>query len=366
MIKKPCDYPILFTTILLVAIGIIMVFSASFYYAQQPPYNDSYYFFKKQVLGAVIGFIGMIFFTHFPYWKLEKYAKWLVFASLVMLVAVLIPGVGQTLNGASRWINIGGFSIQPAEIAKFALIVFMASSMTKRRNVMKSLIKGVVPYLLIMMVYFGLIIAQPNLSTAGCIAILAMIMIYVGGAKLWHLGILVGGGAAAAWALILSEGYRFKRLMAFQNPWAAPRDEGYQLIQSLYALGSGGLFGMGLGNSRQKFLFLPYRESDFIFAIIGEELGFIGACTIMVLFLVLIWRGLRVAITSPDLFGSLLATGIVSIIGIQVIINIAVVTGSMPPTGLPLPFISAGSSSLIIFMASIGVLLNISKYTKSG
>jgi len=366
MAKKPCDYPILFSTILLVCFGVIMVFSASFYYAQQPPINDSYFFFKKQAVGAVLGLGAMLFMKNFSYWKLEKFTFPLLGVSLLLLIAVLIPGIGRNLNGASRWLYIGGVSIQPAEIAKFALIIYMASSMAKKKDKMKTFIKGVIPYIIVMIVFFGLIIAQPNMSTAGSIAILVMVMLFAGGASLWHLGLLTALGASGAYALVVMEEYRFKRLLAFQNPWAAPKDEGYQIVQSLYSLGSGGLFGMGLGNSRQKFLYLPYRESDFIFSIIGEELGFIGAAALMILFLVLIWRGLRVAITAPDLFGSLLATGITSIIAIQVIINIAVVTGSMPPTGLPLPFISAGSSSLIIFMSSIGILLNISQYCKSG
>ncbi len=363
MSKKPIDYPILFMTVLLVAIGIVMVFSASFYYAQQR-FGNSYYFFIRQCMWACVGFVGMFIMTHFDYWKLEKFAFPFLAVSFGLLVAVLFFGV--ELNGATRWLNIAGISVQPSEIAKFSLIVFFAASMSKRRDKLKHFFSGFMPYLLIAGVFAGLIMLQPNMSTAASLVMLTFVMLFVAGAPLFYLGGLAGAGFAAGVALIMSSEYRYNRFMAFRNPWADPLDTGYQVIQSLYSLGSGGLFGMGLGESRQKYLYLPYAETDFIFAIIGEELGFIGAALLILIFLVLIWRGLKIAISAPDLFGCLLATGVISVIAIQTIINIAVVTGSMPPTGLPLPFISFGGSSLAFFLASIGVLLNISKYSKSG
>ena len=206
---------------------------------------------------------------------------------------------------------------------------------------------------------------QPNFSTAGSLVILVLVMLFVAGARIWHLGFLGICGAGAAGALVMAARYRLERWMAFLDPWKDPIETGYQMIQSLYSLGAGGLFGMGLGESRQKYLYIPYPETDFIFAIIGEELGFIGAAVLIFLFVILIWRGLKVAITAPDLFGCLLASGIIGMIAIQTIINVAVVTASMPPTGLPLPFVSFGGSSLAISMASIGVLLNISRYAKT-
>lgn len=363
MTKKPIDYPVFFITILLVAIGIIMVFSASFYNARQNPnINDSYYFFKRQSLWAVIGFIAMAFMANFDYWKLEKFAKIFLVISIGLLVLVLFFGVER--NGATRWLSIAGISIQPSEIAKLAMIVFLASSLAKRRDKLKYFFRGVLPYLLLLGIVFGLIILQPNMSTAGSLAILTLVILFVAGVPLWYFGGLICAGGIAAAGLILAADYRFARYTAFLDPWSDPLDTGYQTIQSLYSLGSGGLFGMGLGQSRQKFLYIPYPETDFIFSIIGEELGFIGAVTIILLFLILIWRGLRIAITAPDLYSCLLATGIISTIAIQTIINVAVVTASMPATGLPLPFISFGGSSLAFFMASIGVLLNISKYSK--
>jgi cell division protein FtsW len=363
MNKKPIDFPILLTTVLLVAIGIVMVFSASFYYSDQR-WGDSLYFFKRQSLWAVIGFAAMFVASRIDYSKLQKYSRLFLIISILMLVAVLF--IGEERNYAKRWLGIGGFTIQPAEIAKFAMIFFIADTVSKGKGKVKYFFKGMLPILATAVVVFGLILLQPNLSTAGSILILTFVMLFVGGANLWHLGSLVATGAAGAVVLVMTAEYRLKRFFAFRNPWADPLGDGWQLIQSLYSLGSGGLFGLGLAKSRQKLLYLPYPETDFIFAIVGEELGFIGATVLILLFLILIWRGLRVALSAPDMFGSLVAAGIISMITIQVMINVAVVTASMPPTGLPLPFISYGGSSLAIFMASIGVLLNISKHCKSG
>jgi len=340
-----------------------MVFSASFYYAQLR-WGDKYYFFKRQCLWAVVGFIAMAFTANFSYWKLQRFSRLLLVVTIILLIAVLLVGVER--NNAKRWLNIGGLSIQPSEIAKFSLILFLANSMTLRRDKIKFFFTGVVPYLLITGVIFGLIMLQPNFSTAGSLVILSIVMLFVAGARVWHLGFLGVCGAAGAWFLIKTAEYRLERWMAFLDPWKDPIETGYQMIQSLYSLGAGGLFGMGLGESRQKYLYIPYPETDFIFAIIGEELGFIGAAVLIFLFVILIWRGLKVAITAPDLFGCLLASGIIGMIAIQTTINIAVVTASMPPTGLPLPFVSFGGSSLAISMASIGVLLNISRYTRTG
>jgi len=339
-----------------------MVFSASFYYSADR-WGDGLYFFKRQCLWAVVGFAGMFVASRIDYTKLQKFSRIFLIISIAMLALVLI--IGEERNNAKRWLGIGNFSIQPAEIAKFAMILFISDTIARSKGNIKKFFKGVVPILLIAGIVFGLIVMQPNLSTAGSIVILTIIMLFIGGAKLWHLALLLSAGAAGAVALTFSADYRLDRLTAFLNPWADPKDSGWQLIQSLYSLGSGGLFGLGLAQSRQKYLYLPYPETDFIFAIIGEELGFIGATFLILLYLVLIWRGIRVALTAPDLFGSLLAAGIISMIAIQVVINIAVVTASMPPTGLPLPFISYGGSSLAIFLTSIGVLLNISRHCKA-
>lgn len=367
MKKKPMDYPIFITTIILVCFGIVMVFSSSFYMAQHnEKIKDSYYFLKTQSKWAAIGLVAMIFMANFDYWRLKKYANLLLIVSIGLLVGVLFFGVN--INNARRWFNIGGISIQPSEVAKFSLIVYLAASISKDKNRIKRPFAGFCYYMGITGIMFILIFLQPNLSTASSIVILSMVILFVGGAKMLHFGVVATlglGGIVALLQKVDPTDYRVKRYLTFLDPWADPLDEGFQVIQSLYSLGSGGLFGAGLGQSRQKYLFLPYAETDFIFAIIGEELGFIGASLVIILFLILIWRGIRIALTAPDLFGCLLAAGITAVIGIQAVINIAVVTSSMPATGLPLPFISAGGSSLAFFMASIGVLLNISKYSEA-
>ena len=363
MPRKTCDYPVLFTTILLVSIGIVMIFSASYYYAFHR-FGDYYYFFKRQLGWAAVGLLAMIFTMNFDYWRLEKFGKPLLLVSIIMLAALFIPGVGIETNEAVRWLGIGSFRIQPSEVAKLALILYMASSMARKKEAMTTFTKGVLPYVIVLIILFGLIIKQPNLSTAGIIVMLGFILMFVGGTKLWHLIILIVLGGAGAAYFVTSAEYRMERLMSFTDPWSAPLDTGYQVIQSLYSLGSGGLFGTGLANSMQKYLYIPEPQTDFIFAIIGEELGFIGAVTVIILFMVLIWRGIKIAITAPDSFSCFVATGITSMIALQVILNIAVVTSSVPPTGVPLPFITYGGSSLVITMASVGILLNISRYAK--
>lgn len=362
MKKKPVDFPILLTTVILVALGIVMVFSASYYYSAER-WGDSLYFFKRQCLWAVIGFAGMFVASRVDYSRLQRYSRIFMIISILLLVLVLL--VGEPRNNAKRWLGIGSLTIQPAEIAKFAIIFFISDSMARAGGKMKRFLKDVLPILLVVGMVFGLIVKQPNLSTAGSIVILTLVMLFIGGLNLWYFAGLAAAGAVGAVVLTVVAGYRLDRYKAFIDPWADPLKSGWQLIQSLYSLGSGGLFGLGLAQSRQKYLYLPYPETDFIFAIIGEELGFVGATFLILLFLILIWRGIRVALTAPDLFGSFLSAGIISMIAIQAVINIAVVTASMPPTGLPLPFISYGGSSLAMFLTGIGVLLNVSRHCRT-
>lgn len=357
---KNLDFSIFIVTLVLVCFGLVMVFSASYYYAKQQ-FDDSEYFFTKQVIGALVGLAGLILFTFFDYRRLKKFYIAGIVISAVLLSVVLVPGVGRTLNGSSRWLVVAGFSVQPSEIAKFALVLFVAAFISKKPQRIKSFFRGVLPVLLVAGLFCGLILKQPNFSMVLTIAGLAFVMLIIGGMRARHGMLLGSAGVAGAVALTVIEPYRLRRLLVFIDPWADPSDAGYQLIQSLYAIGSGGLFGNGLGHSRQKYLFLPYRESDFIFAIIVEELGFVGAVVVVGLFFFLIYRGIRVALSCPDMFGSLLAAGMSSLLAIQVLINICVVTGSIPPTGISLPFFSAGSSSLVICMSAMGVLLNISR-----
>ncbi len=358
--SKPLDYSILVLTILLVAFGIIMVYSASYYMAGKG--GDSMSYFKKQIVGAAVGFVAMFFMSRFPYKKLERLVPLGLIVSLVLLLLIYTP-LGIESYGARRWINLG-MSVQPSEVAKLAIVLFVAKYLTEKKDVMGSFKKGILPVTIVVGVYAGMVLIQPNMSMAMTFVLLLLFMLYLGGAKIKHLAIMALVGGAGAFGLMLAEPYRRARYLAFLDPWADPLDTGWQIIQSLYALGNGGLFGVGLGASRQKYAFLTFAESDFIFSIIGEELGFIGCVALIAVFGLLIWRGMKVAFACPDRFGSLVAAGITLNIAIQVIINILVVTGSMPPTGLPLPFISAGGSSLAMSMAAIGVLMNISKSTK--
>lgn len=347
---------------LLVIIGFIFVYSASVYSAELN-YGDKFYFLKKQIIGAVVGTIALILMANIDYNILNKYRIPIFIVSLVLLALVFIPGLGVSNYGAQRWIKMPGFTIQPSEIAKFGFVIFSAGYLSKNKDVVGTF-KGILPVLVAGGLTCALIILEPNMSITICVLLVMFIMLFVGGAKIKHFLILSVPVILAGVLLIIIEPYRMERLVAFINPWANPQGEGYQLIQSLYGLSAGGLFGVGIFNSRQKYLFLPFSESDFIFSIIGEELGFAGCLLVILIFASLIYLGIKIAMQAPNRFGSFLATGIVAIIGSQVLINIAVVSASIPPTGVPLPFISAGSTALVVFMASIGILLNIHKQSQ--
>ena len=342
--------------------GCIMVYSASSYVAQYR-YGNPYFYLTKQIVGVALGAVAMFVFSKINYQKLKKF-KWAgVIISVILLALVFIPVVGVENYGARRWINLGFFTIQPSEFAKFAFVLFAAAYLSENYQKVGKF-KTLLPVLAVGTLFCILIILEPNMSITMCMGLIMLFMLFVGGARMKHFMILGVPAAAAVPVLILIEPYRIQRFMAFLNPWANPQGEGFQLIQSLYSLGSGNLFGVGLFNSRQKYMFLPFSESDFIFSIIGEELGFFGATILILVFAVLIFLLVKVAKNSRDRFGALLALGIASVIAIQVIINLCVVTGMIPPTGLPLPFISAGSTSIIVFMSAVGVCLNINKNSK--
>ncbi len=364
--KNPYDSTITLSVAALVVIGIIMVFSSSFSYALVN-FKDGYFFLRRVTVWALIGTCAMYFCARFPYWKWKKFANIILLVSIVLLVLVLTP-VGREINGAKRWIGVGSFSVMPSEVAKFAAIIYVSTSITRKKEKMQSFFYGVVPYLLFIGLFFGLIYKQPDFSTAFVVSVIILSLVFVGGMKLSHfIGLAATGFAGIVsmltYIMLSGKGYKAKRITSFLDPWADPSNSGFQAVQSLLALGSGGLFGRGLGRSVQKHFYLPEPQNDFIFAIIGEELGFLGGVTILLLFIILIWRGVRIAINAPDLFSCLLATGFVAMLSVQVIINIAVATSSMPVTGMPLPFISFGGNSLVIFMATAGILLNISRHT---
>lgn len=366
MKKRSVDYFLLIITLIIVAYGLIMVFSAS-YYTGGVREGDVLFYFKRQLIGAIAGIICMIFLANFDYHKFEKAKYVLLIIAIAMLAAVFIPGLSKgEVNGSSRWLYIRGIglTIQPSEVAKAALIIFIASVISRNQKYIGTFRYGILPVLIVTGVVCGFLILQPNFSAVVCICIMAFIMMIVGGAKWRHLGALIGIGGGAGFAMMISQSYRLKRVETLADPWKDPTGDGYQIIQSLYGIGGGGFFGRGLGNSRQKLLFLPYSESDFIFSIIVEELGFLGAFALIALFVLLAYRGIKTAIKAPDMFGTMIATGIVSIISIQVLINIGVATSTFPATGVSLPFVSYGSSSLLVFLAMMGILLNISRQSK--
>jgi len=351
------DKPLIVAVAVIVIFGIIMIYSASSYVAQQN-YGNAFYYVFKQLFGAIVGFVGLIFFSFFDYKKFIRLRYIIIIVSFFLLVIVLIPGIGVENYGARRWIQLPFMTLQSSEIAKFGLIIFSAAYMSKNSAKMRT-VKGILPILAISAAMCVLILLEPNMSITICIVMLTVLLLFVGGAKLKYFFVLAIPIIALIPILIILEPYRLNRLVAFLNPWANPLDEGFQLIQSLYALGSGGFFGLGLFNSRQKYLFLPFAESDFIFSIIGEELGWFGCILVIALYGFIIVRAIKIAKRATDRFGAYLAAGIAGIIAIQVLINVAVVTGSIPPTGLPLPFISHGGSSLMVFLSSIGILQNI-------
>ncbi|MFR9143548.1 MAG: putative lipid II flippase FtsW [Lentihominibacter sp.] len=359
---KSGDFWLMLFTLMLVIFGLIMVFSASYYYSISQD-GTAYSYLLRHGMWVIIGLGAMIFGAAFDYRRYKKLAIPVCILSVILLILVLTP-LGQTTNGATRWLRLGPITIMPGEIAKLAAILFVAWFLSEDTNRIKSILRGILPLIGVAGVYGGLIIMQPNLSTAITVCGIIIAMMLVAGLK-WRYVVTAGGvGIAGILSIVLfmKDSYWYTRLTSFTDPFADPLNEGYQAVQSLLALGSGGLFGVGLGKSVQKNLYLPEPQNDFILAIIGEELGFVGLLLLIVLYCLFIWRGTHVAINSPDQFGMLLASGIVLMVAIQVILNIAVVTSSMPPTGINLPFISYGGNALLIFMFSAGVLINISRH----
>lgn len=341
----------------LVAFGCLMVYSASFYSASIR-FDNEYFFLFKQLLGVALGIFAMIFFTFFDYHLLKKFRYIILAVSVVLLILVFVPGFGVQSYGANRWVNILGISIQPSEITKFALILFLASYLSENHEKIKTF-KGLLPALIVAGVLCVLVIIEPSMSVTMCLAFLTFFMLIIGGINKKHTLLFTGLAGLCVPLLIISEPYRLKRLFAFLDPWVSPQGEGFQLIQSLYSLGNGGWFGVGLFESRQKYLFLPFAESDFIFSIIGEEFGLVGCLALIAVFGVLVYFLIKIGLNAKDRFGCLLSCGVGILIAVQTLLNVAVVTGSIPPTGLPLPFISSGGTSVAVFMAGVGVCLNV-------
>ena len=358
--KKKFDKITFFVTFLmfgLVIFGCIMVYSAS-YYSAGNRYGNEYFFLLKQLMGVVLGVFAFIFFAFFDYHNLKKFRYAVLAVCVVLLVLVFVPGFGVQSYGANRWVSILGISVQPSELAKFALILYLASYLSDNHEKIKTF-KGLIPPLVVAGLLCLLVIIEPSMSVTMCLLFLTFFMLIVGGINKKHTLLFSGLASMCVPLLIIAEPYRMKRLFAFLDPWISPQGEGYQLIQSLYSLGNGGMFGVGLFNSRQKYLFLPFAESDFIFSIIGEEFGFFGAILLILVFGALCYLLFKIGLSAKDRFGCLLSLGVGVLIAVQTLLNIAVVTGSIPPTGLPLPFISSGGTSVAVFMAGVGVCVNV-------
>ena len=356
---KPGDFALTALVMMLVIFGVIMVFSASYYYAISKEGTPYYYLIRDMV-----GTAAMMFMAVFDYHKTQKMAIPVLGVVIVLLLLVFTP-LGVTINNATRWIGVGGATIMPGELAKPACILFVAAWLSHPRHSIRSFVRGVLPPLLVAGVAGVLIAMQPSTTTAATLIIIVFGMMFIAGMSWAYVGGAFGLAIAAFAALIVTDdsGYRMKRILSFTDPFADPQGTGYQVVQSLLALGSGGLTGVGLGKSMQKTLYLPEPQNDFILAIIGEELGFIGLLILLIVYLLLIWRCIHIALNAPDMFGTLLASGITIMLGVQVVLNVMIVTSLMPPTGISLPFVSWGGNSLLVFMGSMGVMLNISRHS---
>jgi len=353
------DVLIFAAAVALLAIGLLMVTSAGSV-TGLIQYGDPYYHVKRQAVVAVAGLVAMVLLMRIDYRFFRLLTVPLLVAGFLGLVLVLF--VGTEVGGARRWISLGAFNVQPSEIMKFALVNYMAAFAAARKGQIAFFFRGLVPPLVVVGAAFGLVLLEPDFGTGVAIVVTAFIVLFAAGARVVHLlfvGLLSLPGLGL---LIYMEPYRMRRLLAFIDPWADRMDAGWNVVQSLLAIGSGGLFGLGLGEGRQKYLYVPEQHTDFIFAILGEELGFAGTATVVLLFLLLAWRGYRAALRAPDVYGCVLAVGITTMIVFQALLNIGVVTGSLPATGITLPFISYGGSSLLMTLASVGVLLNISSH----
>ncbi|MFD3258504.1 stage V sporulation protein E [Paenibacillus lentus] len=357
------DFWLMSSVLGLLAIGIVMVYSAGSVLAFHD-YGDSFYFVKRQLLFAVLGLAAMFFMMNLDYRHLRKYAKLGLLGCFALLIIVLIPGIGVVRGGARSWLGISSFGIQPSEFMKLGMILFLSYWLSKEDYKIAMFTKGLLPPLGIMGLAFGLIMLQPDLGTGTVMMGASLLIVFTAGARIKHLAGLAAVGVLGFVGLILAAPYRLQRITAFLDPWSDPLGAGYQIIQSLYAIGPGGLAGLGLGMSRQKYSYVPEPQTDFIFSILSEELGFIGGLLVLLLFLILVWRGMRVAMTVEDSFGSLLAVGIVGMVAVQVVINIGVVIGLMPVTGITLPLISYGGSSLTLMLTALGILLNLSRYAR--
>jgi cell division protein FtsW len=357
------DYALLAGALALVSLGLTMVFTSSTVMANAQ-YQDPYFFVKRQTVYALLGVGVLVLGRSIDYHVYKDYVYWLLFLSLIGLVLVFVPGLGARVRGAARWIRVGPFTLQPSEFAKLAMVIFLADSLARKQEKMKYFAIGFLPTVVVAGLFIGLIGKEPDFGTALTLASIVLIMLLVGGTRLTYILFSFCLGVPAAVYMVLHDPKKMSRILSFLDPWKYGHDVGYQLKQSLLAIGSGGFFGMGPGQSRAKLFYLPDAHTDFIFSIFSEELGLIGVTLILALFALLVYRGIRVSLRAPDSYGSYLALGLTLLIGLQACINLGVVTGLLPTKGLSLPFLSYGGSSLLVNLSAVGILLNISTQLK--
>ncbi len=350
----------LFLAALLVMVGVVMIYSTSAIYARET-YGDAGYFLKRHLFYLAVGILVSLWVLGLDPERIRRWAKPFLGIALLLLLLVLVPGLGHRVSGASRWFRIGFFSIQPSEVAQLAMILYLADVLTRKRAQLENFFQGVLPPLVVLGLVLTLILVEPDLGTAVALACVALLLLFIAGVRKKVLIPLLLSAVPIVIALILTKPYRFRRVVAYLNPWADPEGSGFQLIQSLVALGSGKLFGLGLGESRQKLFYLPAAHTDFIFSVIGEEIGFIGAALVLVLLVLLIGTGIRIALKSPDPFGVFTGLGIMLLLAFETLVHVGVTTGAIPTKGLPLPFVSYGGTSLVVNLASLALLLNVSR-----
>ncbi len=359
ILRRNVDTTVLLLTVSLTFIGMVMVYSSSAIMAADR-FHDGFYFLKRQVTYTALGFVCMAVATYFNYQNWRKLAFLSLGVSIVLLALLFVPGLGIRVGGAMRWLRTPGFTLQPAELVKLAMVLYLAHSLTRKKEKVRSLTKGYLPYMIVLAVLLGMLLKQPDLGSAMIIAGVSMSMLIVAGVRWVYIAPTILMSLPVLYFLVMNVDYRKRRIMAFLNPWEDPFDTGFQIIQSLVAFGKGGVFGQGLGIGEQKLFYLPEAHTDFIFSVIGEELGLVGVLLIAGLFLMLVLCGIRIALSCQDAFGRNLAFGLSALFGLEAFVNIGVCMGLLPTKGLPLPFISYGGTSLIVCLTAIGILLNIS------
>ena len=362
-VSAPPDTMLFSVVAILVGIGLVMIFSASSataYSVQQ----DAMYYLKRQIIWLFVALGAAYFAYRIDYHKLKKIAPIVLLLSILSLILVLVPHVGMLVNGARRWLGAGSLSVQPSEFAKLALVLYLAAMLSSRGERITSLVRGLFPLCVPMAIMVMLILKEPDMGTASLLAMVAFAMFFAAGARWEHLTLILISTVPVVAISVLSSPYKRARILAFLDPWKDPQNTGFHIVQSLLALGSGGLFGVGLGASRAKFFYLPEQYTDFIFAVLGEELGLIGAVSVIILFLIFAYRATRIALGAPDRFGFFLALGCTALIVIQAFINIGVVTSSWPVTGVPLPFVSFGGSSLVVCLVAVALIINVGRHRR--